>query len=139
MKSKQLDGEKVLGKESSNLTSLDKNLHYDIDAGGKSLGRVASEAAKKLMGKTDPSYTPNVSSVVKVRIRNANKLSMPEKKRIGKKYTRYSGYPGGLKTERLGNLAARKGQKEVLKRAIERMLPRNTLRAGRMKRLTIEQ
>src|SRR3989338_668904 len=68
---------------------------------------------------------------------NAGKLSMPEKKRLGKKYTTYSGYPGGLKTERLGALNARKGHGEPLRRAIERMLPRNTLRVGRMKNLTI--
>ncbi|OGG69582.1 hypothetical protein A3F27_00480 [Candidatus Kaiserbacteria bacterium RIFCSPHIGHO2_12_FULL_53_13] len=110
---------------------------FTIDAEGKSLGRVASQAAKTLMGKTSPDYVPNIRSDVKVLIVNAGKLSMPEKKRLGKKYTTYSGYPGGLKTERLGALNARKGHGEPLRRAIERMLPRNTLRVGRMKNLTI--
>ena len=110
---------------------------YTIDAAQKSLGRIASEAAKKLMGKTDPAYTPNISSSVRVKIVNAGKLSITEKKRLAKKYTTYSGYPGGLRTERLQALNARKGPSEALRRAIERMLPRNTLRVGRMKRLDI--
>ena len=110
---------------------------FVLDAEGKSLGRVASQAAKMLMGKTSPSYVPNRASDVVVTIVNAGKLAIPEKKRLGKKYTSYSGYPGGLKTERLGALAARKGHGEALRRAIERMIPRNTLRVGRMKNLTI--
>lgn len=110
---------------------------FTIDASARSIGRVASEAAKMLMGKTSPDYTPNAKPIIKVLIVNAGKLSVSEKKRLGKKYTRYSGYPGGLKTERLGNLSARKGYGEPLRRAIERMLPRNTLRLGRMKNLKI--
>lgn len=110
---------------------------FTIDAAGKSLGRVASQAAKTLMGKTSPHYVPNIRSEVKVLIVNAGKLSLPEKKRLGKKYTAYSGYPGGLKTEQLGALSARKGHGEPLRRAVERMLPRNALRLARMKNLII--
>lgn len=110
---------------------------FTFDAEGKSLGRIASQAAKTLMGKTHPNYTPNIASPVKVTIVNAGKLSMPEKKQLGKEYTSYSGYPGGLKKERLGMLNTRKGHGEALRRAIERMMPRNTLRVGRMKNLTI--
>ena len=110
---------------------------YTLDAEGKSLGRIASQAAKTLMGKTQPDYTPNIASPVKVRIVNAAKLSMPEKKLLGKKYTSYTGYPGGLKTEALGVLKERKGPAEALRRSIQRMMPRNTLRVQRMKNLTI--
>ncbi len=110
---------------------------FTIDAEGKTLGRVASQAAKMLMGKTLPSYTPNVASPIKVTILNAGKLSISERKRLGKTYTSYSGYPGGIKREALGALSTRKGHGEPLRRAIERMLPRNTLRVGRMKNLTI--
>ena len=116
---------------------MPKTSEYTIDAGGKSLGRVASLAAKTLMGKTEARYTPNIASPVKVNIVNAGKLIMTERKQLGKKYTSYSGYPGGLKTEALGKLQARKGRGEPLRRAIERMLPRNTLRVGRMKNLRI--
>lgn len=112
---------------------------HTIDAAGQSLGRVASRVAKTLMGKASADYTPHIRSEVKVAVTNAGKLHMPERKRLGKKYTTYSGYPGGLKVESLGALVARKGAKEALRRAIERMLPRNTLRVERMKRLTISE
>ncbi|TSC85934.1 MAG: large subunit ribosomal protein L13 [Parcubacteria group bacterium Gr01-1014_8] len=112
---------------------------YTIDAAGKKLGRVASQAAKALMGKTDPSYTRHILSAVKVSITNAAKLYLPEKKRQKKMYHTYSGHPGGLKRETLGSLIARKGRGEALKRAIERMLPRNASRTNRMKRLHITE
>ena len=114
-----------------------KQSEYTIDATGKSLGRVASLAAKTLMGKTEPSYTPHIPSQVKVTVSNVSKLVVTERKDLGKKYTTYSGYPGGLKTEALGKLRVRKGQAEPLRRAIQRMLPRNTMLVGRMKNLKI--
>ena len=112
---------------------------YTIDAAGKTLGRVASEAAKALMGKTRADYTPNKDSKVKVVVNNAGKLFTTEKKRLQKVYTTYSGYPGGLKKETLGNLNARKGPGEAVRRAVERMLPRNTMRVSRMKNLTVNK
>ncbi|HEV3245114.1 MAG TPA: 50S ribosomal protein L13 [Candidatus Paceibacterota bacterium] len=109
-----------------------------IDAGGQSLGRVASAAAKALMGKTRADYVPHVNSDVKVTIVNAAKLHSTEKKRNQKTYTSYSGYPGGIRYETWAQLAARKGgNAEVLRRAISRMLPRNTMKTARMKNLTI--
>lgn len=108
-----------------------------IDAAGKRLGRVASEAAKALMGKTSASYTPHVLSNVRVEISNASKLHMTEKKRQQKIYTTYSGYPGGLKRESLSNLNVRKGHGEALRRAVRRMLPRNTMLTARLKNLHI--
>ncbi len=110
---------------------------HTIDAAGKSLGRVAAEAAKHLMGKTSADYTPHVRSDVKVTIINAAKISMRAKKRNAKIYTSYSGYPGGLKRESLSALAARRGAAEPVRRAVERMLPRNTFRNARMKNLSI--
>ena len=110
---------------------------YTIDASGRTIGRVAAEAAKMLMGKTQADYTPNILSDVKVTINNASKLSIRESKAKQKTYTTYSGYPGGLKTETLKMLADRKGNEGVLIRAIERMMPRNKLRTPRMKNLTI--
>ncbi len=112
---------------------------HKIDAGGKSLGRIASEAAKALMGKTHADYTPNVRSNVKVTIANASKLRMPEKKRTAKIYTTYSGYPSGLKKESFARLSSRRGTGEALRRAIRRMMPRNTMLVARMKSLTITE
>ena len=111
---------------------------YTIDATGKSLGRVASEAAKALMGKMRADYTPNKNSGVKVSVANVAKLYTREKKRVQKIYTSYSGYPGGMKRESLASLNARKPG-EALKRAVKRMLPRNTMLVARLKNLTISE
>jgi len=110
---------------------------YTIDAAGKSLGRVAAEAAKALMGKTSADYTPHIRSDVKVKVLNISKLSMRDKKSIQKTYVTYTGYPGGLKKEKYADLATRRGGAEPLRRAVRRMLPRNTFLTARMKNLTI--
>jgi len=112
---------------------------YDIDASGKTVGRVATEAAKALMGKAHADYTPHIPSVVKVTITNAGKIRITEKKRLQKRYTQYSGHPGGLKIESLGSLVGRRGKSAAVRRAIERMLPRNTMKTARLKRLTITE
>ena len=113
---------------------------YTIDAGGKTLGRVATVAAKALMGKTRADYTPNINSGVKVTITNASKLHTTEKKRNQKTYTSYSGYPGGFRKETWSQLSARKGGNgEALRLAISRMLPRNTMKVARLKNLIITE
>ena len=110
-----------------------------IDAAGEKLGRVASRAAKALIGKMSASYTRHIISDVTVSITNASKLHIAEKKKQGKVYTMYSGHPGGLKRETLSSVIRRKGKREALRRAIERMLPKNAMRVARMKRLTISE
>lgn len=112
---------------------------YTIDAAGRTLGRIASEAAKALMGKMSPDYTPNKRSDVKVVITNASKLHMGERKRLQKVYRSYSGYPGGLRSERFEELVARKGYDASIRHAVSRMLPNNTFRVGRMKNLKISK
>lgn len=130
---------KVLGEGDSNLAPLNKNLHHTIDATGEKLGRVASRAAKILMGKNSASYTPHILRAVGVTIKNAGKLYVTDKKKQQKVYTTYSGHPGGQKRETLASLIGRKGHTEALKRAIERMLPRNATRTARMKLLKITE
>ena len=120
------------------ITTQVKPMTHTIDASGKALGRVASEAAKALMGKMSPSYTPNILSRVKVTIENAGKLYFPEKKLTQKVYTTYTQYPGGLKHESLAQLNARNADL-ALRRAIQSMMPRNTFRTPRMKNLTINK
>ena len=116
-----------------------EHTEYQIDAAGRTLGRVASEAAKALMGKIRPDYTPNKNSNVKVSVTNAGKLYIRERKRSRTIYTTYSGYPGGLKKEPLASLTARKGNAEAVRRAVARMLPRNTMRTPRLKNLSITE
>lgn len=108
-----------------------------IDAAGRTLGRVASEAAKALMGKTSAEYTPHIRSVVRVKIVNAKKLYMRDRKKTQKMYKTYSGYPSGQRLESFRALSQRRGIAEPIRRAVERMLPRNTFRTARMKSLII--
>lgn len=112
---------------------------YSIDASGKTIGRVATEAAKALIGKAHADYTPHIPSVVKVTISNAGKIRVTEKKRLQKQYTNYSGHPGGLKIESLGSLVGRRGKGAAVRKAIERMLPRNTMKTARLKRLIVTE
>ena len=118
-------------------TKIQKTL--TIDAAGKPIGRVASQAAKALMGKMHADYTPNVRSEVVVTVTNAAKMFAPEKKRTGKIYTTYSGYPGGLKKESLAHLNERKGHGEAIRRAVRKMLPRNTMLTARLKNLIVTE
>ena len=98
--------------------------NYIIDANGKRLGNVATEAAKVMLGKTDPTYTRHTMADVQVEITNASKLDIPEHKE-SEIYQSFSGYPGGRKTETLQHLADRLGYSEVLRRTIGGMLPNN--------------
>lgn len=112
---------------------------HTIDAAGKSLGRVASDAAKALMGKTRADYTPHIFSDVKVAVVNASKLRIRDKKLLSQKYQNYSGYPGGLREESLKALSTRKGYGAAVRLAISRMLPNNTMRPARLKNLTVTE
>lgn len=112
---------------------------YKIDAAGRTVGRIASEAAKALMGKMSASYTPHILSDVKVTIVNASKVYSRERKRTHTFLKTYSGWPSGQKVVSIANIAAKKGHSEVIRRAIARMLPRNTMHTPRMKNLTISE
>ncbi len=109
-----------------------------IDASGKKLGRLASEAAYFLMGKHQPSYRRHIESGIKVSINAASKIDVSAAKRLTKVYTRYSGYPGGLYTSRLADVIAKKGYGEAIRKAVYGMLPANKLRKIRMKNLVIK-
>lgn len=109
-----------------------------IDAQDKSLGRVASAAAKALLGKHTVTFAKNIVADVKVEILNASKVRISGDKERQKLYIRYSGYPGGQKKESYQQLTARKGQKEAIRKAVLGMLPKNKLQARRIKLLTIK-
>lgn len=114
-----------------------ETLKYEIDASGKALGRVASDAAQALLGKKSAHYVQNFVLPVEVTITNASKLVVAEKKAKQKEYVRYTGYTGGLRTTTLNELRDKKGIEEVIRIAVDGMIPRNKLRKERMKRLTI--
>jgi large subunit ribosomal protein L13 len=112
-------------------------IHYTIDARDQSLGRVASEAASMLLGKKSAHFVKNQILPMTVTITNASKISLSERRIAGKEYTHYTGYPGGLKIQGLAEMIEKKGVGEALRKAIDGMIPRNKLRKGRMKLLTI--
>jgi large subunit ribosomal protein L13 len=112
---------------------------HTIDASGQRLGRVASEIASLLMGKHRPDASRHIAKPIFVKVTNASKLLIDERKRTQKTYQRYSGYPGGLRTLKLTQVVAQKGYREVLSMAVYGMLPSNRLRAVRMKKLDISE
>ena len=111
---------------------------YTIDAKGKKLGRIASQAALFLRGKGSASYTPNELSDAKVEILNASELAINEKRATQTVYLNYSGYPGGLRETKLGEFIVKKGHAELLRKVILGMLPRNRQRSRIIKRLTVK-
>lgn len=99
---------------------------FVIDASGIALGRVASQAAKILMGKHKPDYTPFLDCGDHVIVVNAEKAVLTGKKEEQKIYRRHSGYPGGLKEITAGELR-KKRPVRMVEEAIWGMLPKTKL------------
>lgn len=99
---------------------------YVIDAEGKTLGRLASEAASIIRGKHKPQFTPHVDTGDFVVIINAEKIHLTGKKLQNKMYYRHSMYSGGLKVTSAQDMIANKPE-QVLEQAIHGMLPKNRL------------
>jgi large subunit ribosomal protein L13 len=112
---------------------------YTLDATNKKIGRLASEAASLLMGKNTTVYARNVVPAVEVEIINASKATIPASKLEQKKYTTYSGYPGGLKETAMKRMIERKGHSELFRIAVYGMLPINKLRSRMIKNLKISE
>lgn len=108
-----------------------------IDASGRTLGRVASEAAVHLLGKDNPAFKREKYSGAPVKVVNAGKIRITPKKLEEIFHNRYSGYPGGLKVQKGTYTRDTKGMRELVRLAIYRMLPGNKLRREMMKNLTI--
>ncbi len=119
------------------LNTTPKPMTHTIDATDRTLGRVASEAAHALLGKRSAHFSKNQALPVTVTILNASKLHLPARRAEGKVYTRYTGYPGGLREMTMADMITKKGIAEVLKKTIDGMIPRNKLRKPRMKNLII--
>lgn len=120
------------------MTTETNHTTHTIDAAGKRLGRVATEAAHVLMGKHDPHYARHTMAEVTVTINNVSQLDISER-RAEEIYQSYSGWPGGRKTETLGHLAARRGYAEVVRRTIAGMLPNNKHKKRLLKQLVISE
>jgi len=109
---------------------------YTVDVEGKTLGRVASQIAKILIGKHKPDYTPFLDTGDFVVVINADKIRVTGKKLSDKKYYRHSGYLGGLKEKNLEQMLADKPE-EVIKLAVKRMLPKTRLGRQMLKKLKV--
>ncbi len=112
---------------------------FTLDAKNKKVGRLASEAAKLLMGKNTVEYTRNNIPDVKVAIVNASKADVSAKRKKSEVHPRYTRYPSGLIIETVGRVIEVKGYKELFRKAVYGMLPGNKLRAQMMKHLTISE
>lgn len=118
-----------------------KNLEQDrkwhlIDASGKTVGRLASEAARILMGKNKPTYTPYIDVGDHVVVINAEKVVFTGRKLEDKIYRHHTGWPGGLKEISAGKLLQQHPER-VLEGAIRGMLPKNKLGRAMGKKLKV--
>lgn len=107
-----------------------------IDASGRVLGKLATEAAQLIMGKHKPTYTRHLDVGDYVVVTNANKIVLTGKKREQKVYHRHTGYPGGLKTVTFEKMIAEKPT-WVIEHAVKGMLPKNRLGAAMLKKLKV--
>ena len=108
--------------------------HYDAE--GQVLGRLAVEIAKKLMGKDKVTFTPHIDGGDFVVVTNASKLVVTGKKLTDKIYYNHSGYPGGIRARRLGEILEKRPE-ELLLLAVKRMLPKNKLGRAQLTRLRV--
>lgn len=109
---------------------------YVIDAAGKTLGRLSTEAAAILKGKHKPIYTPHIDTGDFVVVINAEKIVLTGKKLQQKMFHRHSRYPGGLKSINYQTLMNKKPEM-ALEKAIKGMLPHNRLGRAMSKKLNV--
>ncbi len=113
-----------------------KETWHLVNAEGRILGRLAARVAGILRGKHRPTFTPNVDMGDHVVIVNAEKIQLTGSKMDTKLYHHHTGYPGGLKTASAQQLF-RKDPAQLLTRAIEGMLPKNSLGNRMAKKLRV--
>ena len=109
---------------------------YVVDAEGRTLGRLATEIARRLRGKHKPEYTPHVDTGDYIVVINAEKIRVTGNKLKDKMYHRFTGYVGNLKSESLETLLDRAPER-VLELAVKGMLPRNPLGRLMLKKLKV--
>lgn len=109
---------------------------YVVDAADKTLGRLAAEVAKVLRGKHKPTFTPHMDTGDHVIIINADKVRMTGKKLVQKVYFRHSGYLGGDKYTKAGDMLA-KNPVRMVELAVRGMVPHNRLGSQIIKKLHV--
>lgn len=114
---------------------VDKKWHL-VDAENKILGRMATQIAVRLRGKHKPIFTPHADTGDFVVVINAEKIALTGRKWDQKIYYHHSGYPGGLKQITAKKLLEKKPE-ELVRLAVKRMLPKNSLGRRQLKKLKI--
>ena len=109
---------------------------YVLDAEGKTLGRLATEAAMILRGKKKPTYTPFLDTGDYVIVINAEKVQVTGKKAKEKIYKHHTGYPGGLREVTFEQLQA-KDPEEIIRHAVKGMMPKGPLGRQMYKKLKV--
>lgn len=109
---------------------------YVVDATGKTLGRLATEIARRLRGKHKPTYTPHVDTGDYIVVINAEKVQVTGNKRTDKMYYRHTEYPGGIKEISFDKLIDHKPEM-VIQGAVKGMLPRNPLGRAMFSKLKV--
>lgn len=107
-----------------------------IDAEDKTLGRLATEIARRLRGKHKPEYTPHVDTGDYIIVVNAEKVRVTGNKETDKVYWRHSGYPGGIKGTAVADMRATHPER-IIERAVKGMMPRNPLGRAMFKKLKV--
>ncbi|MEA2093108.1 MAG: 50S ribosomal protein L13 [Pseudomonadota bacterium] len=109
---------------------------YVVDAAGKTLGRLASEIARRLRGKHKPEYTPHVDTGDYIIVVNADKVRVTGRKATDKIYYHHTGFIGNLKSISFEKLQA-KAPGRVLEIAVKGMLPKNSLGRAMYRKLKV--
>ena len=107
-----------------------------IDADGQTLGRLATRVATLRRGKHRVTFSTHIDTGDPVIVLNASKIKVTGRKLQAKQYVRHSGYPGGMRTESLERLLARRPE-EVIRRAVRGMVPQNRLGEQMMRKLHV--
>ncbi|MCB1874381.1 MAG: 50S ribosomal protein L13 [Chromatiales bacterium] len=109
---------------------------YLIDADGKTLGRLATEIARRLRGKHKPEYTPHVDTGDFIVVVNAEKIRVTGNKLQDKMYHRHTGYVGNLKSINLGKLLQTKPE-QAIQLAVKGMMPKGPLGRAMQRKLKV--
>lgn len=109
---------------------------FVVDAAGKTLGRLASEVARRLRGKHKAEYTPHVDTGDYIIVVNASQVRVTGNKTLDKVYYRHTGYVGNMKSMRLEEMLARHPER-VIETAVKGMMPKNPLGRSMLRKLHV--
>ncbi len=110
---------------------------YLIDAEGAVLGRLAALVSARLRGKHKPQYTPHVDCGDHIVVINAEKVTLTGNKRDGKRHYWHTGFPGGIKSRKYGDLLDGDRPEQVIERAVTRMVSRGPLGNTQLRKLHV--